>query len=238
MGIDNINQKIVDSVYAAYAITNSKLKIRGSLEYPWYLTYNLLLNNLFSGSKHLVVSAQHWIQYDTGKKKKDRPVMRTLIPDYVLMYMSSTGSKANFQIISRIIAVVEIKALSKEISKAVEEGNFGKGIRKIEPSFKLAEDQAERQAQVALFGSGSEAAVIFSIVGVGPYWTYQVFHWDGREKTEEEWPVLSPEYNEETDHPICKLIDTQNSHKISKKSEDLLKKFQYDINRYFGQLGL
>lgn len=165
MSITRAHQKVVDAVDAALLVRNKAGRVPGSLEYPWYLPYNILLNNVVADSQYVAVNAQHVFSYMSNAKKE---IQR--IPDYVVIHTSVARKKGSrsASVSSTVCAVVEIKPFGKDVT----------GIkvkqRKLGVKFINVQKQSELQACLALAISPNQVTVV-AVIAVGDMWRFTVY---------------------------------------------------------------
>lgn len=183
MSIFRSGRKVVDAIDAALAIKNSKGKIPGSLEYPWYLVYDILLNSVVAGSSYIGISAQHVLFFKHNGQNYKR------IPDFVVMYTNVARSPSGDRtgVNSTICVVVEVKPLTTPISDEEKR----KGTEGNQISTFNVERQSLRQAQMALHLSPNQDNVI-AVITIGQFWSFTMFKRIRTQIEEDGLPTLTP----------------------------------------------
>lgn len=183
MSIIRSGPKVVDTVESALAVKNKQARVSGSLEFPWYLPYNILLNNLVADSSYVGINAQHALSCMVPGKKCTR------IPDFVIVHtnVARTSSGEKSGISSTILAVVEIKPLTKRITDDHrKKGTEGRNIN----TFNV-KDQSLLQARLALHVSPNQEKVV-AMIAVGQFWCFTVYKRDPNTIMPDALPFLVP----------------------------------------------
>lgn len=169
MSIIRSGKKVVDTVDTALAVRNAQGRVAGSLEFPWYLPYNILLNNLVAESSYVAINAQHAFSCKVQEREYTR------IPDYVIVHtqVTRTSSGEKSGISSTILAVVEIKPLTKRITDDHrKKGTEGRNINVFN-----VQEQSLFQARLALHVAPNQRKVV-AMIAVGQFWRFVVYERD------------------------------------------------------------
>lgn len=203
-----------------------QLVFSAGLEYPWYLPYNILLNNLVVDSQCVAVSAQHVFSHiDNDGKEMQR------IPDYVVIHTivsrKINGKRAGVS--STVCTVVEIKPVFEDKSRKKTKRRNSLGAKYIN-----VQKQSEVQACLALKLSPNQNTVI-AIIAVGPDWQFTLYERVPDVMSAEGLPTITKKNNKSKKGRDDFIPLTKDASKLSNETIEQCEALKEELKRIIGE---